>query len=66
MFGAKLINGIHLPFDEPSFWNDYDTYLMSYQPYDHARDEELLNGIEANPPPRELVELDTAIEPMVA
>lgn len=39
---------------DPSFWLEYDKYLMSNFPVDQqARDEELLNRIEANPPPKE-------------
>ena len=50
--------------DEPSFWEHYNRYMMS--DYNFGKDEELLNRIEANPPPIEPVELDPAIEPMAA
>ncbi len=50
--------------DDPSFWEDYNKWLSS--PVVTEKDVELLNRIEANPPPKEPIELDPAIEPMVA
>jgi hypothetical protein len=53
----------HIDLDDPSFWENYNNYLMS--PYDMKKDEELLKMIEANPPPKELPEPEE-LEPMVA
>ncbi len=50
--------------DDPSFWQEYETWLRNGEPYDHQKDEELIDRLERGRTPP--VELDTCIEQMAA